>query len=90
MIEIEDLEIHFQSSGALRGFGFAEMPPDIFGGKSEAKHRPLNSGGVNNHWSIMNQQIIGGGVVSPDPGSRNIHHDVCDRSIGVIVLATCR
>ena len=35
-------------------------------------------------------KIIGGGVVSPDPGSRNIHHDVCDRSIGVIVLATCR
>ncbi|MDD6237636.1 MAG: hypothetical protein PUB00_09695 [Clostridiales bacterium] len=74
----------------MHGFGFAEMPPVIFGGKGEARHRPLKAGGVNNRWSINYQQIIGGGVVSPDPGSRNIHHAVCDRLIDVIVLAACR
>ena len=51
-----DRNQRFQSylklSGALRGFGVAEMPPVIFGGKSEAKRRRLTSGGVNNHWNV--------------------------------------
>ena len=46
--EIKDFLINFQPGGALHGFGSAEMPPDIFGGKGKAKHRPLLSGGVNN------------------------------------------
>ena len=52
MTEIEDFESRFESSGALHGFGFAEMPPVIFGGKGEARHRPLKAGGVNNHWNV--------------------------------------
>ncbi|MDD6236876.1 MAG: hypothetical protein PUB00_05790, partial [Clostridiales bacterium] len=43
---------NYQSGGALRGFVSDEMPPVIFGGKGEAKHRPLSSGGVNNHWNV--------------------------------------
>ncbi|MDD6237320.1 MAG: hypothetical protein PUB00_08070 [Clostridiales bacterium] len=48
MTEIKDFASNFQPSRALHGFGSAEMPPVIFGGKGEAKHRPLSSGGVNN------------------------------------------
>ncbi len=43
---MKDFEIHFQSSGALCGFGFAEMSPAIYSG--EAKRRLLTSGVVNN------------------------------------------
>ena len=50
--------IHFQSSGALHGFGNAEMPPAIFGGKGEAKDRPQKAGGVNNHWNTRNQRFL--------------------------------
>ena len=35
-------------AGLCTVFGFAEMPPVIFGGKGEAKRRPLTSGVVNN------------------------------------------
>ena len=52
MTELEDFERCFKSSGALHGFGNAEMPPVMFGGKGEAKRRPLTSGGVNNHWDV--------------------------------------
>ena len=51
MTEIEDFEVNFKSSGALHGFGFAEMPSVIFGGKGEAKRRQLTSYGVNNLWN---------------------------------------
>lgn len=36
----------------MRGFDFAEMPPVIYGGKSEAKRRRLTSDGVNNPWDM--------------------------------------
>lgn len=45
---MKDFEIHFQSSGALCGFGFAEMSPVIYSGKGEAKRCLLTSGVVNN------------------------------------------
>lgn len=45
---MKDFEIHFRSSGALCGFGFAEMSPVIYSGKGEAKRRLLTSGVVNN------------------------------------------
>ena len=32
----------------MNGFGSAEMPPVIYGGKGEAKRRRLTSDGVNN------------------------------------------
>ena len=50
--EIKDFEVNCKSSRALRGFGFAEMPPVMNGGKGEAKRRPLTSGVVNNHWNV--------------------------------------
>ena len=36
----------------MHGFGIAEMPPVIFGGKGKAKHRPRKADGVNNHWNV--------------------------------------
>ena len=35
--EIEDFEINFQSSRALSGFGSAEMPPVLLGGKGNSQ-----------------------------------------------------
>ena len=52
MTEIINFEINCKSSKALRGFDFAEMPPVIYGGKSEAKRRRLTRDGVNNHWNM--------------------------------------
>ncbi len=52
MTEIEDFEVNCKPSGDLHGFGFAEMPPVIYGGKSEAKRRRLTSDGVNNPWNM--------------------------------------
>ena len=52
MTKIINFEINCKSSKALRGFDFAEMPPVIYGGKSEAKRRRLTRDGVNNHWNM--------------------------------------
>ena len=52
MTEIINFETNCKSSKALRGFDFAEMPPVIYGGKSEAKRRRLTSDGVNNPWNM--------------------------------------
>ena len=52
MTEIEDFEVNCKPSGDLHGFGFAEMPPIIYGGKDEIKCNPLISCGVNNHWNM--------------------------------------
>ena len=52
MTEIINFEINCKSSKALRGFDFAEMPPVIYGGKSEAKRRRLTRDGVNNPWNM--------------------------------------
>ena len=52
MTEIINFEINCKSSKALRGFDFAEMPPVIYGGKSEAKRRRLTSDCVNNPWNM--------------------------------------
>ena len=43
----------FQFGWALHGFGCAEMPPMIYGGKGEAKRRPPISDGVNNLKSTL-------------------------------------
>ena len=55
--EIEDFEVNCKPSGDLHGFGFAEMPPIIYGGKDEIKCNPLISCGVNNHWNTRNYRF---------------------------------
>ena len=58
--EITDFEINCKLSRALNGFGSAEMPPVIYGGKGEAKRRPPISGGVNsfNMIDLLSQRAL--------------------------------